>query len=82
LSRAAERSIGMLATHIGYLLPDEARHASIWAAHTEHVARHRLRPVVGHTVAFEKLPDAHRLMESRTSVGKIVVRVTSDRATP
>jgi NADPH2:quinone reductase len=76
LSRAAEGSIGLLATHIGYLLPDEARLHAVWSALVEHVTRHDLRPVVGATLPFDRLPDAHRLMESRRSVGKIVVRVT------
>jgi len=75
LSRAAEDSIGMLATHIGYLLPDEARLHEVWSGLTDHVTRHRLRPVVGATFDFADLPDAHRFMESRRSVGKIVVRV-------
>ncbi|HKK92526.1 MAG TPA: NADPH:quinone oxidoreductase family protein [Longimicrobiales bacterium] len=75
LSRAAEDSIGMLATHIGYLLDDEARLQEIWAALIDHVDRARLRPVVGATFDFADLPDAHRLMESRKSVGKIVVRI-------
>lgn len=75
LSRMAEGSIGMLATHIGYLLPDEARLHAVWGGLTAHVERHGLRPVVGHTVDFDELPAAHRLMESRHSVGKIVVRV-------
>jgi len=75
LSRAAEDSIGMLATHIGYLLDDEARLKAIWEALVGHVTRHGSRPVVGATFEFGRLPDAHRLMESRRSVGKIVVRV-------
>lgn len=77
LSRAAERSIGLLATHIGYLLPDEARLETVWTGLVDHVVAHGLRPVVGATFAFDELPEAHRLMESRTSVGKIVVRVPS-----
>ena len=78
LSRMAEGSTGMLATHIGYLLPDEARLHEVWSALTDHVARRGLRPVVGATFDFAHLPDAHRLMESRRSVGKIVVRRGAD----
>lgn len=72
---AAEASIGLLATHIGYLLPDEARLLAIWDALTDFTLEHGLRPVVGRSYAFEELPEAHRFMESRRSVGKLVVRV-------
>jgi NADPH:quinone reductase-like Zn-dependent oxidoreductase len=39
------------------------------------VAAHGIRPVVGATFAFGDMAMAHRLMESRRSVGKIVVRI-------
>jgi NADPH2:quinone reductase len=70
---AAVSSTGLLATHIGYLLPDEDRLLSIWAAMTGFTREHALRPVVGSTWDFEELPEAHRFMESRASVGKLVV---------
>jgi NADPH2:quinone reductase len=70
---AAVASIGVSATHIGYLLPDEERLEAIWGALTDFVRTHGLRPVVGRTYAFENLPDAHAFMESRQSVGKLVV---------
>lgn len=66
-------SKGLLASHIGYLLPDAARLQAVWTALTSFVAEHELRPVVGHTLPFEELPSAHALMESRASVGKIVL---------
>lgn len=72
---AAEASIGVLATHIGYLLRDEERLLSIWSDLTRFTVEHGLRPVVGRTYAFEELPEAHRFMESRKSVGKLVVNV-------
>ena len=39
------------------------------------VTKHGVRPVVGATFSFEQMSEAHRLMESRQSVGKIVVWV-------
>lgn len=74
---AAMASTGVLATHIGYLLPDEARLLRIWAELTDFTRKHDLRPVVGRTFGFEELPEAHRFMESRESVGKLVVLATS-----
>ena len=73
--KAAVASTGVLATHIGYLLPDEDRLVRVWRELTAFTREHGLRPVVGRTFAFEELPEAHRFMESRESVGKLVVRV-------
>ena len=73
--RAAEASTGVLATHLGYLLPDETRLQQIWQDLTEFVHDHDLRPVVSRTFPFDHLPDAHRHLESRESVGKVVVRL-------
>ena len=78
---AAKASTGVMATHIGYLLPDEARLLRIWSELTGFTRRHGLRPVVGRTFAFEELPEAHRFMESRASVGKLVVRMDARRGT-
>ena len=72
---AAVASTGLLATHIGYLLPDEERLLGVWTALSDFVEAHDLRPIVGSTWAFEELPEAHRFMESRASTGKLVVRV-------
>ena len=75
VTAAAQASIGLLATHIGYLLPDEARLLHVWGRLTDFTLEHGLRPVVGRTFAFEELPEAHRFMESRQSEGKLVVRL-------
>jgi synaptic vesicle membrane protein VAT-1 len=71
----APASHGLLATHIGYLLADPPRLAQVWEDLMAFVAAHGIRPVVGATFAFEDMAMAHRLMESRRSVGKIVVRI-------
>lgn len=73
--KAAVASTGVSAMHIGYLLADEERLLGIWTALTGFTQEHRLRPVIGETYAFEELPEAHRFMESRASLGKLVVRV-------
>lgn len=79
VSDSAVASTGVLATHIGYLLPDEERLLSVWGALTAFATGHGLRPVVGSTFDFADLPAAHRLMESRDSVGKLVVRLEGAR---
>jgi synaptic vesicle membrane protein VAT-1 len=71
----APGSHGLMATHIGYLLADPPRLARVWGDLMAFVAAHGIRPVVGATFAFEEMAEAHRLLESRRSVGKIVLRV-------
>lgn len=71
----APASAGLMATHIGYLLDDPPRLARVWSELMAFVAAHGIRPVVGATFPFDRMAEAHRLMESRRSVGKIVVRL-------
>jgi NADPH:quinone reductase-like Zn-dependent oxidoreductase len=73
VQEAAVSSVGVSATHVGYLLPDEARLLAVWTDLARFVQAHDLRPVVGETYPFEELPRAHAFMESRRSVGKLVV---------
>lgn len=75
LSHMLRRSNGLLSTHLGYLLDDPPVLTRLWSDLTDFVARHGLRPQVGHVLPFDALPEAHRLMESRGSYGKIVLRV-------
>ena len=75
VTEAAVASIGVMATHVGYLLPDEERLIGLWRDLSDFTLYHGLRPRVGATFPFDRLPDGHRLMESRRSQGKIVVRM-------
>jgi len=71
----AQGSKGLLATHIGYLLKDEEELLKVWSELVAFTREHECRPMVGATYGFDELPEAHRFMESRKSVGKIVVEV-------
>ena len=75
LEQMLKRSQGILSSHLGYLLADPALMVRVWSALTAFVAEHDLRPQVGHVLPFDALPDAHRLMESRESYGKIVLKL-------
>ena len=68
-------SIGLLSTHLGYLLEDEARMRRLWDDLVAFTLAHGLRPVVGHVLPFENVAEAHRLVESRRSYGKVVLRL-------
>ncbi len=71
----APASAGLMATHIGYLLDDPPRLARVWGELMSFFAAHEIRPVVGATFPFDQMAEAHAHMESRQSVGKIVVRM-------
>ena len=69
------RSYGVLATHIGYLLNDMHSLREVWHELTAFVEEHAIRPVVGAVFPFDQIGRAHTLMESRRSMGKIVIRL-------
>ena len=75
IQKLAVASAGVLAAHLGYLLADEARLLRVQRDLGEFVRSHGIRPVVGATFPFDEVAKAHRLMESRRSVGKIVLRM-------
>ncbi|MEJ2541494.1 MAG: NADPH:quinone oxidoreductase family protein [Gemmatimonadota bacterium] len=75
LGEQFRRSLGLFATHLGYLLDDPRRMGRVWEGLTEFVTHHGIRPQVGHVLPATAIADAHRLMESRKSYGKIVLEM-------
>lgn len=71
----AKRSIGMYATHIGYLIENPELVAHHFGATAKFVREHALRPLVGKVYDFDQLPEAHAFIESRQSIGKVVIRM-------
>lgn len=70
-----KKSHGFYAVHIGYLLKDPDKIAEMVNQMLQFIKKHKIKPVVGKVFSFEELPKAHEYMESRKSMGKIVVRV-------
>ena len=68
-------SYGILATHIGYLTDNPQITNEVWSEMASFCQEHAIKPIVGHTFSFEELPEAHAFIESRKSVGKVVIRV-------
>jgi len=68
-------SYGILATHIGYLTDNPEITNEVWSEMASFCREHSIKPIVGHTFSFEELPAAHAFIESRKSVGKVVIRV-------
>jgi len=75
LDHMLKRSNGILSTHLGYLLRDPALMGRLRAELLDFALGHGIRPIVGHVLPFEEMAEAHRLMESRESYGKIVLTV-------
>lgn len=69
----AQRSTGLLATHIGYLIEHQQVVEQEWQTMTKFVKEHNIKPVVSQVFPFEELPQAHDYIESRKSYGKVVV---------
>jgi NADPH2:quinone reductase len=70
----AKKSIGLYATHIGYLTANEDVAQQVVKEMYDFVSKHQLRPLVGQTFIFDQMAEAHAFMESRKSVGKIIVK--------
>lgn len=68
------RSYGVLSFHIGRLL-ESGVVTNAWSDLVAFTGKHGIAPVVGREFAFEEIPDAHRTLEERRNVGKVVVRV-------
>jgi len=77
IMKMAEKSYGVMATHLGYLLPNEKQLQHTWNELCTFMETHDIKPVVGHTFDFDEIEKAHELMESRKSQGKIVINVSS-----
>ncbi len=77
LMSMAKRSSGVFASHIGYLTADMEATGNSWNELRSFVESHQLRPVIGNVFPFEQLPQAHAMMESRASTGKLVVRIST-----
>ena len=65
--------VGSHAQEIVGMAPEEG--ARLLDELTAFVTQHGIRPIVGKTFDFDSMADAHAFIESRKSVGKVVVTV-------
>jgi len=73
--KMAQSSYGILASHIGYLIENKEVVAKNWADLTGFVKKHEIKPVIGGVYEFDEMSQAHEFIESRQSVGKVLVKV-------
>ncbi|MFY0685713.1 MAG: NADPH:quinone oxidoreductase family protein [Cyclobacteriaceae bacterium] len=71
----AIKSNGLMATHLGYLTDNPKVVKEEWGALSSFCQAHDLKPLVGKEFMFDDMAKAHSWMESRQSVGKIIVKI-------
>ncbi|MDH4263728.1 MAG: zinc-binding dehydrogenase [Spirochaetia bacterium] len=69
------RSYGISALHIGKLLPHAELVEHLWRDLVSFVRKHKIRPYIGAVFHFDQMSQAHWMMESRASSGKVVVKI-------
>ncbi len=75
LATMSHKSIGIFAFHLGYLLKDNKRTMDIFIRLREFVTLHNIRPVIGKIFPLEQASEAHRYIESRQSIGKVLLKM-------
>lgn len=75
LMQMLRRSLAIASTHIGHLLSEDGVVLPIWNELAAFTDRHGIRPVIGATFDLDSMPDAHAFIESRRSIGKVIVSV-------
>jgi NADPH:quinone reductase-like Zn-dependent oxidoreductase len=68
------RSYGVMSFHVGWLL-DSGAIAPHWRDLVRFAEEHRIKPVIGGELAFDEIAAAHRALEEKRNIGKVVVRV-------
>lgn len=67
------RNRGVFGLHIGHLWEERRQLAPLMAMLLDEIAAERLRPVVSRTFPLERVADAHRFIQSRQNIGKVVL---------
>lgn len=74
ISALAAGSTGVMATHLGHLLNEPAKLRSSFERLRAFVSELGIRPVIGRVYPFADVAAAHAHVESRGSVGKVLLR--------
>jgi NADPH:quinone reductase-like Zn-dependent oxidoreductase len=67
------RNRGVFGLHIGHLWDEQQRLAPLMEMLLSELAGGRIRPVVARTFALARAADAHRFIQSRLNIGKVVL---------
>ena len=69
------RNRGVFGLNVGHLWSERDRLADGMRLLLDEVAAGRLRPVVARTFPLDRAADAHRFMQSRSNIGKVILTV-------
>lgn len=69
-----KRSYGVMSFHVGWLL-DAGVILPQWRELVRFTEEHRMEPLVGEEFRFEQMAEAHRVLEERRNIGKVIVRL-------
>ena len=72
----AKKSIAVMSAHLGYLLEDEPQQMEdILRDLKEFALKYKIKPIVGKVFPFDQASQAHQYIESRQSVGKVLLKI-------
>ena len=71
----AEKSAGIMASHLGYLLKNPDLMMKVYHRLKEFIIEKNIKPEIGKTFSFDQAAQAHEFIESRKSTGKIILKV-------
>jgi NADPH:quinone reductase-like Zn-dependent oxidoreductase len=66
---------GVFGLNLGHLWSEQAQLGTAMQMLLQEVAARRLEPVVARTFPLDRAADAHRYMQSRANIGKVVLTV-------
>lgn len=69
------RNRGVFGLHVGHLLSEEAQLSSMMQMLLREFEGGRIRPVVARTFPLDRAADAHRFVQARGNIGKVVLTV-------
>lgn len=76
IRKMAQKSLAFMSCHLGYIMEEEPETMeAIYTELQDFVLKHNIKPAVGKVFRFEDACDAHRYIESRKSVGKVLLRL-------
>ena len=67
------RNRGVFGLHLGHLWDEQRQLAPLMSMILSEIAAQRLKPVVARTFPLERVADAHRFIQKRLNVGKVVL---------
>lgn len=70
------RNRGVFGFNLGHLWDETGQLRRAMAQLLEEIGRSGIRPVIARTFPLEQAADAHRFIQSRGNIGKVVLRVT------